>query len=97
MSHTPGPWKEVRDCLNSTDIRAKKDALVAYVVANEDGDNLTDEDHANARLISAAPDLLEALKVAHAQIIGFLNEGDFKRDVHWDASYIVDAIKKAGG
>ena len=46
-------------------------------VATHGSDRETTE--ANARLIAAAPELLEALEKAYEQILLFLNEGDFKR------------------
>lgn len=49
------------------------------------------------KLAAAAPEMLKALKQAHLDIVTFLNEGDFKRRVVWDASYIVDVIEKAEG
>lgn len=52
---------------------------------------------ADARLIAAAPELFEALEKAYLQILEFLNEGDFKREVVFDAGYIVDALDKARG
>jgi hypothetical protein len=48
-------------------------------------------------LRAAAPDLLAALEQAYSDICRFLNEGDFKTDVEWDAGYIVDALAKAKG
>lgn len=51
----------------------------------------------DARIRAAAPELLAALDQAYLDILTFLNEGDFKRDVEWDAGYIVDAIAKAKG
>lgn len=52
-------------------------------------------DKKTARLIAAAPDLLAALDLAYLDIINFLNDGDFKKKVEWDAGYIVDALAKA--
>lgn len=42
-------------------------------------------------------ELVEALDRAYLDAITFLNEGDFKRKVEWDAGYIVDALSKAKG
>jgi hypothetical protein len=42
-------------------------------------------------------ELLEALKRAYYDAIRFLNDGDFKTNIEWDAGYIVDAIAKAEG
>lgn len=39
--------------------------------------------------------LVEALDHAYLDACTFLNEGDFKRKVVWDAGYIVDALDKA--
>lgn len=50
-----------------------------------------------ARIFAASPELLDALKRSYLQIIEFLNEGDFKREIVFDAGYIVDAIARAEG
>jgi hypothetical protein len=55
MSHTPAPWKFVPDC----------EYEVGYLFGADEKficDFVTDPSPANARLIAAAPDLLEALK-----------------------------------
>lgn len=52
---------------------------------------------AHAALITAAPDLLAALEQAYKDCLWFLNYGDFKRDIEFDAGYIVDALAKARG
>lgn len=52
--HTPGPWKVTR---NNTGVRSV-DAHVCRVWMLRNGHGV-----ANARLIAAAPDLLEALKI----------------------------------
>lgn len=61
MSHTPGPWR-VGDA-GATVFGPRTDApsprTVARITAKPCA---SDEDRANARLIAAAPDLLEALE-----------------------------------
>ena len=44
------------------------------------------------RLNDLAAKALIALERCYSDAIHFLNEGDFKRHVEWDAGYIVDAI-----
>lgn len=61
------------------------------------GVHICDEATADAHLIAAAPNLLKALEQAYEDAIRFLNEGDFKKKVEWNAGYIVDAIAKARG
>lgn len=52
MKHTPGPWESTTDGIELS-ITAKNGNLLA---------TLAKGDEANARLIAAAPELLEALK-----------------------------------
>jgi hypothetical protein len=63
--HTPGPWQiefaEDIDLPNHVGISAKKHSLLAQVVWCMENDERTPHCEANARLIAAAPDLLEAL------------------------------------
>ncbi len=62
MKHTPGPWKahpiETNYGLPYTPVAAS--TLIAKVYSTAFGDHAQSE--ANARLIAAAPDLLEALE-----------------------------------
>lgn len=92
--HTPGPWECVIDGENGPYVAQpikrygdQDKKPIAWDVSSK----------ANAHLIAAAPDLLEALEAAYAQIIEFLNEGNFNRYVEFDSGYIVDAIAKARG
>lgn len=71
LKHTPGPWMIQEDNLGCKIIIGNlkmTDEEYSLFTCNEIGftDGLSDEseDIANARLISAAPDLLEALKDA---------------------------------
>lgn len=70
MSHTKGPWT-----VNSRAIEEVKEPSSVIAIVNDGDDNgdeqLKGEWKANARLISAAPDLLEACKKA----IEFINNG----------------------
>ena len=52
MSHSPGPWR----CVGNADIEAADTALVATTYDDNP------KDQSNARLISAAPELLQRLK-----------------------------------
>ena len=56
MTHTPGPWLADHDC----DIRTEAGTPIAYLAQTVA--MATEEAEANARLIVAAPELLEALE-----------------------------------
>ncbi len=63
--HTPGPWRvSVRHSINSTE-------PPAYHIASEERNSPTNIMLANKNLISAAPEMLAALKVCYA----FFKEG----------------------
>lgn len=51
----------------------------------------------DAQLIAASPDLYNALNKAYLDILNIINEGEFKEGIHWNSSYIEDALKKARG
>lgn len=71
MKHTSGPWRVFRGVW----IFSQSDEIVADV----DAKNL---DHiANAKLIAAAPELLEALKMVQQM----LTSGELVRDISLDA------------
>lgn len=60
---TPGPWMAVPVAINCIDIINSDETHVTGIVANNEEDLLTELEWANARLIAAAPDLLEAVEV----------------------------------
>lgn len=64
--HTPGPWYHTGREFN--DVRDSDDELVAVALHLRVGqpERSLQEAEANARLISAAPDLLEALELMYA-------------------------------
>lgn len=72
MSHTPGPWIHCTDGYPRPDVRAASGRAVAitWMVCSSTPKTTAsyqarcEEDRANARLIAAAPDLLEACEEA---------------------------------
>jgi hypothetical protein len=74
MSHTPGPWTVEQDVVNNGDIlimtpEFRPLAEVDVRQSPEDTDGIPREIAlANARLIAAAPELLEACKAQHDAI-----------------------------
>ncbi len=93
--HTPGPWNTLPEEVDKTYIRVRGTRLgCRYKVANVMTPDYVcvhpreaEETRANARLIAAAPDLLEALKAV-------VRVADRKTD-EFDAARA--AIKKAEG
>lgn len=88
--HTPGPWKMGEDGEVLTD--SPNEFLVAMSNIHRP------QYEANARLIAAAPELLEALKDAKETLE---NAGDEQRrilDARWDAIDILnDVLSRAEG
>jgi hypothetical protein len=66
MKHTPGPWTvgEQNPADNTIAIKAGKLSPLAYCAPRPHWD---DTQKANARLIAAAPDLLQALEGLYAE------------------------------
>ena len=104
--HTPGPWEvqnsdqwraESRDTGFATfcHVGPPKGLAVALAVSDEDGEG--HEVEANARLIAAAPDLLDAIEA----LLGWVKawDCDFVMDDEWpaDDEKIKAAIAKARG
>ena len=95
MTHTPAPWDARRIPQDS------RDDKYSYWVDGTSGVPLADvRDYpdgmgeANARLIAAAPDLLDALQ----DILSDLEHGDPGADLSFDMADRARAtIKKAGG
>lgn len=90
MSHTPGPWTAEGSIIGADR------TVVAYRVNRPAGGNQRVED-ANARLIAAAPDLLEACKLAKDRITELANDADCCW-LDWPGAYEIDAaIARAEG
>jgi len=61
VGYTPGPWKVVEHTPESASVRIDEDCLISGAYLGGESDTLT---VANARLIAAAPELLESAKDA---------------------------------
>ena len=64
MKHTPGPWKVYRSNWDHTISVCGDDTVCLFYYLQEEDHNTVNLENceANARLIAAAPDMLEALK-----------------------------------
>ena len=68
IKHTPGPWKVNKKVKTSIEQeKAGQGMNIICECQDPDGERTTEEDKANARLIAAAPDMLEALKELYKQ------------------------------
>jgi hypothetical protein len=62
--HTPGPWKAELSCVGEyrgLEIKGKNGQWIGNVHANKNRDDRIPQAEANARLIAAAPELLDVL------------------------------------
>lgn len=73
--HTPGPWEYAENSANNFDVFGAGDTVEVAVVWGLD-DPLKAEREANARLIAAAPELLEALEDSLDLFGVFLDHSD---------------------
>jgi hypothetical protein len=72
--HTPGPWTQYRDSRGYVRIQSNVQGGPVAFIEEMNNTGGTEQDHANARLIAAAPELLEALeritRVASVELTG---------------------------
>jgi hypothetical protein len=88
--HTPGPWRTDGFVTKDLDIISPAGRIAMIDCDTPDADTL----EANARLISAAPDLLALLREAHDAIA--TGDGDFSPSGDWFRETAA-AISKATG
>lgn len=78
VGHTPGPWVADANRFNSDPHDDKAAGIIGgkedWIIAEICGD--VPEHKANARLIAAAPELLEALERLHPQLLKFYDPSD---------------------
>jgi hypothetical protein len=81
-THTPGPW-QIEDCTpgESTGLRFEVGTKDSVIARTTDG---WKEAHANARLIAAAPELLEQCKLFEKVLTHLINSGDSGADLERD-------------
>ena len=108
IKHTPGPWSIFTDEKHKHNAGIEADGFSIICIGYPDETpamddsgvcgRTTDETTANAHLISAAPDLLEALEKC-AAVIGAPQEGHWATDDEVNDAYnsAVAAINKAKG
>lgn len=84
--HTPGPWGIIKGEFGPVIFSGETGAMVAQPVRGSSDD----ERQANARLLSAAPDLLQSLK----EVVDWLEIAENKSVMHTKARA---AIEKATG
>lgn len=97
--HTPGPWTSNEDGqIQSKELNNYGNWIVATI-----GRPMSEQDHANARLIAAAPELLEACKAAIKEIKNCardcMTEAEARRWLEDNEAYWMawSAIKEAEG
>lgn len=102
-AHTPGPWEECeRGRSKSHAVRAVKDGVYVahiYEIGRQNLQRRFAETDANARLIAASPELLEALEA----VLKLMDDGILVRDTRNDDDPawaikqlpLVSALKKA--
>ena len=97
VKHTPGPWTLTEHSGKYTPrhiIRSKNAAIIEFASFGSVG---IEQREANARLIAAAPELLEALEQAHTLIGELLIDNVLGEDVIPVHDAMMAAIRKAKG
>lgn len=94
--HTPGPWRVAKTGTPSKRIFAGDEliATIRHFFRGADAIGpLPSQATANARLIAAAPDLLEACKQTLAEMRAYVGESEF--DKSDPSQFVFDLLKSA--
>lgn len=90
--HTPGPWhRNIKPASHYPTVFSGRSKHVCTVAQSQD-----DEMEGNVNLIVAAPELLEALKMAEDFMTGFEGD-DMQEDIDFKLHKIRASIAKAEG
>lgn len=92
MKHTKGEWKVVHE-INVMSKSGRPICACGTQISNESRMG-RDVNEANAKLIAAAPELLEAIIIANEQLT-YLNEHNPKKHTTGILDMLQQAIKKA--
>ena len=96
LNHTPGPWVTYDDGITQV-IASDKDRTLRMGCVFHDSKNL-DVVQANARLIAAAPEMLEALMLAHEELLNIARLQDWHAEAfRGRIEKMTTAIEKATG
>ena len=95
MKHTPGPW-EVKYEFNVMDRKGRNIAACGGFMTNVDSDNVHAEKIANARLVSAAPEMYEALENVCTEICSERDRAECPNGYNSNC-YVLKALRKARG
>lgn len=99
MKHTPGPWRSITTKLETSNYRfhsimSVDNKIIAHIT---DGD---DENLANADLMAAAPELLEACEYALKRLKEFQEATGYPTahpQIELEEAILEEVIKKAKG
>jgi hypothetical protein len=95
--HTPGPWEQCDEFGPITHGTCAKAVNDNFLVASCTGYYGREQAQANARLIAAAPDLLEALTKLHEELLALHISGDVGRSLEDLLTIAPPNIAKATG
>ena len=91
MTHTPGPWKAIKEKWDIAIIGSDED-YIAYVPVEE---LVLPEESDNAILISLAPDLLEACQLALIELDRIGSDIGFEPERYQERINALDALSRA--
>jgi hypothetical protein len=94
--HTPGPWTQYRDSRGNVRIQGNVQGGPVAFIEEMNNTGGTEQDHANARLIAAAPDLLAACQEIIDGMVDGKNSTN-KNVTMYAIQMVKSAIAKATG
>jgi hypothetical protein len=94
MTHTSGPWTVIEKCEGTQVIVSGPEDWVGVALVYGDTD---EEAEANARLIAAAPELLDAIELAY-DLLNTMTTSEYSRGGDANVRHVLrTAIAKAKG
>lgn len=90
--HTPGPWELDRQSVIGGEVFRVHKSETRFVATINAIGNAYSENLANAQLIAAAPELLEALKETFQTLTNIVGNADYPKAKEW-----AELIAKAEG